>query len=327
MMNIVIVSLLTLLQLTNGLSTVGTARYVNDLDTTWKATETPSAVNISTKLGSILSHEIGYVEPEIFKYTSKDVPEEFDVRTAFPECESVTSRVRDQSNCGSCWAFGATEAFNDRYCISTGDNTKVFSPTDTLACCSGFRCGFSKGCNGGQPSGAWSWFTTTGVVEGGDYGDDTTCMPYPFPSCAHHVESDDLPACDTLPTYDTPECTDECTYGNTVGSDSRFYAKTSYSLKGVNDIQQDIMNYGTVTTAFSVYEDFEVYSSGVYQHETGKYLGGHAVKMVGWGIDNGTPYWTCINSWNDEWGESGAFRILRGSDECGIESNIVAGTV
>jgi cathepsin B len=82
---------------------------------------------------------------------------------------------------------------------------------------------------------------------------------------------------------------------------------------------------GTVSVSMTVYEDFEAYSSGVYQHKTGKSLGGHAIKMIGWGVDNGTPYWICTNSWNDSWGEKGTFRILRGSNECGIESGVVAG--
>ena len=43
--------------------------------------------------------------------------------------------------------------------------------------------------------------------------------------------------------------------------------------------------------------------------------------------DTGTPYWLCVNSWNYGWGEQGLFRILRGSDECGIESSVVAGDV
>jgi len=49
--------------------------------------------------------------------------------------------------------------------------------------------------------------------------------------------------------------------------------------------------------------------------------------LVGWGVDNGTPYWTCVNSWNVYWGETGLFRILRGSNECGIESGAAAGDV
>jgi cathepsin B len=60
---------------------------------------------------------------------------------------------------------------------------------------------------------------------------------------------------------------------------------------------------------------------------TGKNLGGHAIKMIGWGVENGTPYWLCVNSWNNTWGEQGLFKILRGSNECGIEGSVVAGDV
>ena len=64
---------------------------------------------------------------------------------------------------------------------------------------------------------------------------------------------------------------------------------------------------------------------GVYQHEAGAALGGHAVKMIGWGEENGSPYWLIANSWNSDWGDNGFFKILRGVDECGIESQVVAG--
>lgn len=45
--------------------------------------------------------------------------------------------------------------------------------------------------------------------------------------------------------------------------------------------------------------------SGVYQHVTGSELGGHAVKVLGWGEENGTPYWLVANSWNSDWGDNG----------------------
>ena len=44
---------------------------------------------------------------------------------------------------------------------------------------------------------------------------------------------------------------------------------------------------------------------GVYQHVTGGVLGGHAVKMLGWGVEDGTPYWIVANSWNTDWGDNG----------------------
>lgn len=50
--------------------------------------------------------------------------------------------------------------------------------------------------------------------------------------------------------------------------------------------------------------------------------GGHAVKITGWGVEDGTKYWKIANSWNPYWGEDGFFRILRGSNECGVEDQV-----
>jgi len=49
------------------------------------------------------------------------------------------------------------------------------------------------------------------------------------------------------------------------------------------------------------------------------------VKMIGWGVEDDVPYWLIVNSWNNDWGDKGTFKILRGQDHCGIESEIVAG--
>lgn len=60
--------------------------------------------------------------------------------------------------------------------------------------------------------------------------------------------------------------------------------------------------------------------SGVYYHKRGDAVGGHAVKILGWGIQDDVPYWLCANSWNTLWGESGFFKIIRGRNEGGIEN-------
>ena len=90
-------------------------------------------------------------------------------------------------------------------------------------------------------------------------------------------------------------------------------------------MKQEIYAYGPISVIFTVYEDFMVYKSGVYQHVSGAKLGLHAVKMLGWGIENGVSYWLCVNSWNTEWGEQGFFRILLGKNHCGIENGGMAG--
>lgn len=310
---------------------------INALKSTWTAAM-PSRFSNATRadvkklLGTIMPGEENYYEPPAKSFLMSDtaIPEEFDVRTNWPECAAITGHVRDQSDCGSCWAFGSTEAFNDRHCIVTKDANTLFSPEDTVSCCSGLHCKMSMGCNGGQPSGAWDWFVKTGVSTGGDWGDmntGATCKPYSMQSCAHHVEPPPgMVSCDDLEEYNTPKCTSSCEsgYDNEYSKDKHF-ASSSYSVKGTENMQREMMELGTLSVAFTVYEDFEAYTGGVYQHVTGRSLGGHAIKMVGWGVDNGTPYWTCVNSWNDSWGEKGLFRILRGNNECGIEGSVVAG--
>lgn len=70
---------------------------------------------------------------------------------------------------------------------------------------------------------------------------------------------------------------------------------------------------------------FFIRLAGVYQHVHGKALGGHAIRILGWGVEDGTPYWLIANSWNTDWGDNGYIKILRGKDHCGIESQITAG--
>lgn len=288
--------------------------------------------DIKALCGTILKGSKDYkevLEPKIEDGAwTTDVPAEFDVRTSWPNCANVSGHIRDQSSCGSCWAFGSTEAFNDRHCIATGD-TSLFSPTDTLANCGFLKC-FSMGCNGGQPSAAWNWFKNEGVVSGGDFtdkGKGSSCAPYPFAACAHHVApSPEYPACPSS-EYSTPAGFSQCSesgYSKGYAAD-KTKAASSYSLSGVANIQQDIMQYGSVTGAFTVYSDFPTYKSGVYKHTSGSALGGHAIKIFGWGTENGSDYWLVANSWNDQWGDKGTFKIARGSDECGIESQISTG--
>jgi len=258
--------------------------------------------------------EDNYSEKEL-----AEVPAEFDPRTEWPECASI-GMIWDQGGCGSCWAFGAASAMSDRVCIHSENHDNILvSPEEILSCCN--YCGF--GCNGGYTSTAWGYWHQSGVVSGGLYGDTETCQPYSLAPCEHHVDGDRGPCGDES----TPRCKHECQEGYpTEFTDDKTYGKASYSISRLNEkIQMELMTNGPTEVSFTVYEDFVNYKSGVYQHVHGHQLGGHAVRMLGWGEEDGTPYWLVANSWNTDWGDKGTFKILRGHNECGIEGSVVAG--
>jgi len=253
-------------------------------------------------------------------YSNQAIPEAFDAREQWPDCPTI-QEIRDQGSCGSCWAFGAVEAMSDRICIhSKGEVNAHLSAENLVSCC--YTCGF--GCNGGFPGAAWSHWVKKGIVTGGNYNSSQGCQPYIIPACEHHTTGDRPPCSEG---GGTPKCLKTCEDGYTVDyTQDLHYGASSYSVhKRMEDIQLEIMNNGPVEGALTVYEDFPTYKSGVYQHVHGKALGGHAIRILGWGVEEGTPYWLIANSWNTDWGDNGYIKLLRGKDHCGIESQITAG--
>lgn len=83
---------------------------INSIQSTWKASvpvrfQNATVGDVMRLLGTVLPGDEGYLElPEKthFKLEADAIPESFDVRTNWPQCSSITGRVRDQSNCGSC---------------------------------------------------------------------------------------------------------------------------------------------------------------------------------------------------------------------------------
>jgi cathepsin B len=304
--------------------------YVNNIaNTTWKAGPTNRFKTISDirRVLGVLPNPNKEAEKltvskqwhDVRGYS--DIPDSFDSRQKWPNCPSI-NEIRDQANCGSCWAFGAVEAMTDRICIhSNGQMKPRLGAEDLLTCC-GFLCG--DGCNGGFPLNAWKFYQHHGIVTGGSYETKSGCQPYAFPSCSHHVIGPKPPC---KGDASTPKCQKKCqpSYNKTYEQD-KHYGATTYSVdSSVQQIQTEIMKNGPVEGAFTVYADFPNYKSGVYQHVSGGQLGGHAIRVLGWGTENNTPYWLVANSWNPTWGDKGFFKIKRGNDECGIESGIVAG--
>jgi len=234
-----------------------------------------------------------------FSFRDSTLPDNFDGRQAFGAC---VHPVRNQMKCGSCWAFSASEALSDRFCIATkGAVDVVLSPQTLVSCDSG-----NMGCQGGYLDKAWEYLVSNGITS-------DTCEPY------------------TSGAGDSGTCPTKCADGSAI----KYYKAANYkhltgSIIGrstVDVIRQDLMTNGPVQVAFEVYQDFMAYKSGVYHHVSGSLLGGHAVELVGWGIDSASnmPYWLIKNSWDTTWGDNGYFKILRGKNECGIESSVYSG--
>jgi len=254
---------------------------------------------------------------------SGGTPEHFNSKDNWTSCSDVIGHIWDQGYCGSCWAVGASGAISDRLCIHKGSHTPV-SSQDLTSCCT--NCGY--GCNGGYPLAAWEYWQESGLVSGGDNNITGTCWPYEKPRCSHHVKGS-LPDCGASgETEDTPRCRNSCSNAHYTNlfNDDKVYGASAYNV-GSNEgaIKNEVYHRGPIEVSFSVYEDFPTYRSGVYTHSSGGYLGGHAVRLVGWGVDGSTPYWIIANSWNETWGNKGYFWIKRGTDECGIEGSPVAG--
>ena len=208
--------------------------------------------------------------------------------------------------------------------------------------------------------------------------------PCPPPQCDHH-EGGPYPACPSICSPGecaTPACPadsanpkcSEAGYTVATWAKDKHFAKKAYGVSGVDAIMTDIMTNGPVSASFTVYSDLLTYKSGVYSKTAGATpVGGHAVKILGWGNEGGQEsvfprreregdrerrrakraqlarpasslsrprlsdplvllplslsplksYWIVDNSWNTYWGDRGYFKMLKGVNECGIESDIV----
>jgi len=288
------------------------------------------------KLGASLA-AVRNMTVAVSNISDADIPDSFDSETNWPKCAKVIGDIRDQSMCGCCWAFAGASAASDRLCIATnGKNQLPLSAQDVCFCSN------PDGCDGGQIDTPWDYISNSGAVSGAQqkftgsgtdpdpFGSSSSeyCSAFSLPHCHHHgPQGDDpFPAEGTsgCPQQSSPKCPKKCDAGSKVSfqSDKWTFSGETQSASGEAGIQKAIMEGGPVETAFTVYTDFANYVSGVYHHVKGGVEGGHAVRIVGWGVDGGNKYWKVANSWNPHWGEKGYFRIKRGGNECGIEDGV-----
>jgi len=229
---------------------------------------------------------------------ANDIPASFDAREKWPLC--IIGNVRDQHPCQSCWAFGTTGELADRICIETNMNKVItLSPQFLMNCYSGHK----GGCNRGE----YHDIVHRDLCEVGVPLD--SCMPY---------QNKDV------------ECTRECVDGSNMTTYKFKYIYDMYKPFDVDytvrAIQTEIMKNGPVAAGFYVFEDFMNYAGGIYSRTPGmRFLGGHIIKIIGWGEENGIPYWLIVNSWGTQWGENGLVRFIRGKNDCSIEEEAIAG--
>lgn len=250
------------------------------------------------------NNHLGAMRPHPAPVTSEtaraaaSLPESFDWRDV--DGQNFVSPVRNQEQCGSCFSFASLAMLEARLRIATNNTVqKVFAPQDVVACSE-----YAQGCEGGFPYLiAGKYAEDFGVVEESCYpyvGQDTTC------------------------SKEKAKC-------------RRYYATNYHYIGGFYGACNEelmrlaLVNNGPLAIGFMVYGDFMSYKGGVYHH-TGvensqlKYnpfeITNHAVLVVGYGTDaaSGMDFWTVKNSWGTGWGEDGYFKILRGVDECGMES-------
>ncbi|EYB95969.1 hypothetical protein Y032_0154g2966 [Ancylostoma ceylanicum] len=153
-----------------------------------------------------------------------------------------------------------------------------------------------------------------------------TCQPYALYPCGFHLGQPYYGDCPPL-RWNTPVCRQRCQrkYRKSYHGDKHFAKHSYYLPDDERAIKQEIFEHGPVVAVFNTYEDFSYYKRGIYVHKWGAQRGAHAVKVIGWGSENGTDYWLIANSWNTDWGEDGYFRIVRGINNCGIEKEMVGG--
>jgi cathepsin L len=203
--------------------------------------------------------------------------------------KGVVTPVKNQGQCGSCWAFSATGAMECQYAIKTGTLNSLSE--QELVDCAGFQYG-CLGCNGGQMTGAMKY----AAKEGG------LCS-----ESEYKYEAKDG-------TCKSSSC------GTKYDANQGYEAVTPYSSSAL----ETATAAGCVSIGIEADQTaFQHYSSGVLTGSCGTSID-HGVLVVGYGTDGSQAYWKVKNSWGETWGQKGYVNICRdcnknGKDgECGI---------
>lgn len=272
--------------------------------------------------------------------------------------------IRSQGLCGSCWAFSALFCLASRLSIySKGKYNYNLSPAKMVYCSvsvpeikgqemeniktmlkSGQRYDYFKpkkegeeeetfGCSGETLINTWQFLYRLGVPE-------DKCLLYGDEIGAASKVKFNL----TLHEDVVYKCSDfvSDTFDFCPSSKNQMISHKAggyYFVPGTkNDedpsksgseynIRKEIFKWGPCSSGMMVYDDLINFSgNGVYEYDKkSAKIGGHAIVIMGWGEQNGKKYWLVRNSWGEDWGDKGYFKILRGVNHCEIEENVFVG--
>jgi len=228
---------------------------------------------------------------------AKDLPAEVDWRK-----QGVVTDVKNQGQCGSCWAFCTTEMIESYAGIATGSTPELSSQQVTSCTPNPLSCGGTGGCMGSIAQ-----------------------LGYTYIQLFGHVTEEDYPY-----TSGTTTETGDCMYD--FMNTAPVIGITGYNVLPSNDQDAVLTHLAEVgPLAVSVYASgWGSYSSGVYDgcDFDANIAMNHAVQLVGYGTDASEgDYWIVRNSWGSRWGEDGYIRLQRQSTaQCGTDSTPMDGS-
>jgi C1A family cysteine protease len=197
----------------------------------------------------------------------------------------VVTPVYNQGQCGSCWAFSATETIESYFALDGGQLTQL-SMEQIVDCDTG---GEDQGCNGGFPSGAYKY------VEGAGGLDPLSDYPY----TAGEGESGSC-------QFNQQEVAATVTNYQSVNGESGLYQQASSSSGGPVSVCVDASSW-------------QDYQGGVLS-SCGEDVD-HCVQLTGYAnYGQSGAYWIVRNSWATSWGENGYIWIAIGQNLCDIGS-------